>query len=78
MCSCVSPRFSGGVAVCLSHVGWIAKQSRADGFIMRKQNDSDNDDQIIILHLKEECVEVVWWITKKVEWMRGRGCSKRG
>lgn len=49
MCMC----FSVDVAVCLSHVGWIAKQSRADGFIMRKQNDSDNDDQIIILLLKE-------------------------
>lgn len=45
--------FSFRVAVYSSHVGWIAKQSRADGFIMRKQNDSDNDDQIIILHLKE-------------------------
>lgn len=46
---CLCPRFT----VYLSHVGWIAKQSRADGFIMRKQNDSGNDDQIIILHLKE-------------------------
>lgn len=53
MCESVCVCFSIRMAVCLCHVGWIAKQSRADGFIMRKQNDSDNDDQIIILHLKE-------------------------
>lgn len=29
-------------------------EQRADGFIMRRQNYSDNDDQIIILHLKDE------------------------
>lgn len=53
MCVCARMCFSIRMAVCLCPVGWIAKQSRADGFIMRKQNYSDNDDQIIIRPLKE-------------------------
>lgn len=45
--------FSVCTVVCICHVGWTTKQSRADGFLMRKQNDSDNDGQIITLHLKD-------------------------
>lgn len=55
-----------------------AEQSRADGFIMRKQNDSDNDDQIIILHLKEGGRRR-WCGGLKREDERKRGaCTQRG
>lgn len=46
----------------------VGLESRADGFIMRKQNDSDNDDQIIIPHLK----------TGGKQWGSGSGGLKTG
>lgn len=41
-----------GTVVCLCRGGWIWKRGRTDGLVMRKQNDSHSDDQIIILRLK--------------------------
>lgn len=67
--------FSITVAVRV-YVVLVGLESRADGFIMRKQNDSDNDDQIIIPHLKERgrrCGgECECWIRKRVKWMKRR------
>lgn len=65
-CACIR------TVVCVCPVTWIAKPSRADGFIMRKQNDFDNDSQIIILHLKEG----ERW-RRGLGWYRGEG-GRRG
>lgn len=52
-CVCASVSVCLCVYVMLVGLQSRAEQSRADGVIMRKQNDSDNDDQIIMLHLKK-------------------------